>query len=258
MAGPYTLVSSKKMFGINFPVAFGAGLVSFFAPCVLPLLPAYISYVTGVSLDELRSGGQPAFRKKLLLSSIFYILGFSLVFVVLGTAAGSIGVALKKYDFIIQKVGGAIVLILGLEFAGVIHLPILAKERKLSLPTWVENLGHIRAFVVGLVFAMAWTPCVGAILGSILALAAVSGTALVGASLLFVYSLGISLPFLIVSMTLASAPKYLKILGKHIGLISKITGFILAIIGILLLTDTYKLLNAWLFETAFRWGYVIR
>lgn len=246
------------MFDINIPIAFGAGLVSFFAPCVVPLLPAYIGYVTGVSVKDLKESGYAKFRKQMLVSSIFYILGFSVVFVLLGTAVASLGAVLRTYDHIIQRVGGLIILILGLEFAGFLNFPFLAKVRQFKFPLWVNRLGKLRAFVIGVVFATAWTPCVGAILGSILALAAVSGTAIRGATLLFVYSLGISLPFLVVSMTLIAAPKYLSFINKHVGKISVIAGVILAILGLLLLTDTYKYLNSWLFQMAFRFGYEIR
>jgi cytochrome c-type biogenesis protein len=194
----------------------------------------------------------------MLVSSLFYIFGFSVVFVLLGSAVASLGAVLRTYDHVIQRVGGLIILILGLEFAGFLNFPFLARARQFALPTWVNKLGELRAFVIGLVFATAWTPCVGAVLGSILALAAVSGTALRGATLLFVYSLGISIPFLIVSMTLMAAPKYLKIINKHVGKISKGAGIILALLGLLLLTDTYKYLNSWLFETAFKFGYQIK
>lgn len=246
------------MLDLNYTVAFVAGLVSFFAPCVIPLLPAYVGYVTGVSLKELKEKGYAPYRRKMIITSIFYILGFSLVFVLLGTAAASFGLALRRYDFIIQRVGGLIILILGLQFAGILHFSFLSRTQQFKMPTWTEKLGHFRAFFIGIVFATAWTPCVGAVLGSILALAAVTGTVAEGASLLFVYSLGISIPFMVVSLTLASAPKYLKFVNKHVVTISKIAGMLLAIIGLLLLTDTYKYLNSWLFEVAFNLGYVIK
>lgn len=246
------------MIDLNFPIAFGAGLVSFFAPCVVPLLPAYIGYVTGVSVNELKEKGYAPFRKKMFVTSVFYILGFSLVFVLLGTAAASVGATLRRYDYLIQRVGGLVILVLGLEFAGVLHLPFLARQKQFTLPSWTNKLGHARAFFIGLVFATAWTPCVGAVLGSILALAAVSGTIVEGASLLFVYSLGISIPFLVVSLTLASAPKYLSFINKRIGIISRIAGLVLALLGLLLLTNTYRFLNAFLFDLAFKFGYQIR
>ncbi|OGM30982.1 hypothetical protein A2630_04840 [Candidatus Woesebacteria bacterium RIFCSPHIGHO2_01_FULL_44_10] len=246
------------MFNLNLPIAFGAGVISFFAPCVVPLLPAYIGYVTGVSLQDLQTRGFALFRRKLLISSVLYILGFSLVFVAVGTAAATVGSVLRQYDFIIQRVGGTIILILGLEFAGVLKIPFLARPAQFKLPAWARNLGYARAFVVGVIFATAWTPCIGAVLGSILTLAAVSGTAVTGATLLFVYSLGISVPFLIVALTLASAPKYLKFVSKNIGIIAKIAGLLLAILGLLLLTNTYRFVNSWLFEIAFRLGYTIK
>lgn len=243
---------------INFLIAFSGGLVSFFAPCVLPLLPAYVAYVTGVSLQDLKTKGYGPYIKKLLASSFFYIVGFSLVFTLLGTAAGGLGVSLRRHNEAVQRMGGAIILILGLEFAGILNLPFLARDLRLRLPTWTNRLGYFRAFFVGLVFALAWTPCVGAILGSILALAAATETALSGAKLLFIYSLGISLPFLIASLTLASLPKYLPVFKKRINLISKISGILLAILGLLLLTDTYKYVNSWIFAIAFKLGYTIR
>lgn len=246
------------MFDISFPIAFGAGLVSFFAPCVVPLLPAYVGYVVGVSANELKEKGYASFREKIITSSLLYILGFSIVFVILGTAAASVGAGLRRYDYLIQRIGGLIILVLGLQFAGLFYLPFLTKTKQFQLPAWTNKLGHARAFFVGLVFATAWTPCVGAVLGSILTLAAVSGTVTTGAVLLFVYSLGISLPFLVVSLTLASAPKYLSFINKHIAAISRAAGIILAILGWLLLTNTYRFLNSWLFEMAFKLGYQIK
>ncbi len=240
---------------LSIPIAFSAGVISFFAPCVVPLLPAYVGYVTGVSVKDLEEGGYKPYRKKLIISSILYILGFSVVFVLLGTAAAGVGVILRRYDFVIQRVGGALILLLGLEFAGVLNLPFLNRTRQFKLPEWTERLGYARSFFIGLVFATAWTPCVGAVLGSILALAAVSGTATEGAVLLFVYSLGISIPFMIVSLTLASAPKYMTYLSKHIGIITKIAGILLAILGLLLLTNSYRYLNSFVFQISDQLGW---
>lgn len=243
------------MVDLNYPIAFSAGVVSFFAPCVLPLLPAYISYITGVSLKELDEKGYDPFKREVIISSTLYVLGFSLVFIILGVTAASFGILLRQNSRLIQQIGGILIIIFGLEFAGLLHIPFLSKERKIKLPNWTQKLGHFRAFLLGVIFATAWTPCVGAILGSILALAAVSASVFQGATMLFVYSLGISIPFLIVSLTLTAAPKYLKAIGRHIGLISRISGIILVIIGILLITDTYKYMNAWLYNFAFNFGY---
>lgn len=246
------------MFDVSFPVAFVSGVISFFAPCVVPLLPAYVGYVAGVSLGDLQKFGFERYRAKLILSSLFYILGFSLVFVLLGTAAAGMGQVFRQYDDVIRIAGGALIFVLGLNFAGLLPIPALAREHKLELPLWARHFGLGRAFLVGVVFAIAWTPCVGAILGAILSLAAVSGTATTGALLLFVYSLGISIPFLIVALTLAHAPKYIRAITRYAGPISRIAGLLLAALGLLLLTNTYKFVNGWLFDVAFRLGYQIR
>lgn len=246
------------MFDVSFPVAFVSGVVSFFAPCVVPLLPAYVGYVTGVSAKDLETQGYERYRIQLIVSSLFYIIGFSLIFVILGTAAAGIGQGLRQFNDGIRIIGGALILLLGLNFAGYLKIPALAVEHKLRLPNWTNRLGYGRAFLVGIVFATAWTPCVGAVLGAILSLAAITQTATTGAALLFVYSLGISIPFMVVSLTLAQAPRYLSMISRNIGPISKIAGLILAALGILLITNTYRFVNSWLFEIAFKLGYEIR
>lgn len=243
---------------ISFPIAFFSGVISFFAPCVVPLLPAYVGYVTGVSAGELAEFGLEKYRKKLILSSIFYILGFSLVFVALGTAAGGIGYLLRQFNDTVRMAGGGLIFLLGLNFAGILNIPTLSREHKFGLPAWTGHFGYGRAFLIGVVFAAAWTPCIGAILGTILALAAVSKTAVAGAALLFVYSLGISAPFIIVSLTLAQAPRYIPVISRNIGHISRVAGIVLAILGLLLLTNTYRFVNAWLFQIAYNFGYQIR
>jgi len=227
------------------PIAFGAGFVSFFAPCVLPLIPAYLGYITGVSLEELKFKGYGIYLRKVVFSSIFYVLGFSLVFILLGTAAGGFGSVFRRYDILIQRIGGVIILVLGLEFAGLLNLPFLVKERKFNLPGWIKRTGYLRSLVIGVVFGVSWSPCVGAVLGAIISLAAISATVSRGALLLFFYSLGISLPFVIVSLTLASAPKYFKFLTRYSGIISVISGLFLALLGFLLLTNNYRYIHSW-------------
>ena len=246
------------MVSLNIPIAFWAGIASFFAPCVVPLLPAYVGYVTGVSVKDLETRGYKPYLKKIFLSSLFYILGFSIIFVLLGTAAAGFGVYLRRYDDIVRTLGGSMILVFGLEFAGIINLSFLAHEKRAKLPTWARDLGYIKTFLVGVIFATAWTPCIGPVLGSILTLAAVSGTVAKGAMLLFVYSMGISIPFMLFSLTLASATRYLAFFKRHAGAFSKMAGVLLAVLGILLLTDTYKYLYSWIFDVAFRLGYQIR
>jgi cytochrome c-type biogenesis protein len=235
------------MINVSIPIAFAAGAASFFAPCVLPLLPAYVVYITGVSIKGLEKDGYHLYIKRLLSSGLFFVIGFSIVFILLGTAVAGIGASLRRYDVLLQRIGGLIIVILGLEFAGVIHISVLDRGWKLNLPKWAEKFGHLRALLIGVIFATAWTPCVGAILGSILTLAAISGTAVHGALLLLVYSLGISLPFIIVTLTLASVPRYMSALNKYSHVISKVSGIALSLIGLLLLTNTYKYLYTWFF-----------
>lgn len=242
----------------DFFTAFSAGLVSFFAPCVIPLLPAYVAYVTGVSLEELKNKGYAPYIRKILTSSLFYILGFSLIFTLLGTASAGVGISLRRFGTPIERVGGALILVLGLQFAGILNLPFLAREYKFKVPAVVNGFGNFRSFFIGIVFALAWTPCIGAILGSILSLAAVTKTASGGASLLFIYSLGISIPFLIASLSLASLPKYLKVFRKRINTISRISGILLAILGLLLLTNTYGYVSSWIVALALKLGYTVR
>ena len=248
---------------VNFVVAFFSGIVSFFAPCVVPLLPAYVGYVTGVSIKDLKEKGASHYRKQMLFSSILYIFGFSLVFVLLGTTAASFGTVLRSYNDWIQIIGGLFIMFFALSFMGVLTVSFFETEHKMKLPAWVDNLGYFRAFFVGMVFATAWTPCVGAVLGAILTLAATSTNAAMGASLLFVYSLGISIPFLIISLSIAQAPALLRGITRYLPVVQKVAGAVLFIIGFLLFNNnlkqispllTYNQLNGFLFSIAGRFG----
>lgn len=228
---------------VSIVTALGGGLVSFFAPCVIPLLPAYVSYVSGVSLQDLQKGGASKYRRQIFSNSILYMIGFSVIFVILGAFAGSLGSLLRTYDRQVQLLGGIFMLVFGLQFAGIIHIRQLDFKAGFAVPSWTQKFGALRAFFIGNVFALAWTPCVSAILASILTLATVGGDILGGAILLFIYSLGISVPFLIVSLALSSAPPYLRLVQKHTETFSYISGLILTVIGLLLITGTFTLLN---------------
>lgn len=246
------------MFDISFPIAFVSGVVSFFAPCAITLLPTYVAYVSGVSLAQLRERGIGSYQRELLFASFLYIAGFSLIFVILGTAAAGIGGLFRQYQFFIERIGGLLIIIFGLQFAGLVNIPFLMRGFSYTLPLWLARLKQVRSFFIGILFAIVWTPCVGVVLGSILALAAVGASAAKGALLLLTYSLGISIPFLVVALTLAQAPNYIQFVSRHAQLFSRIFGLLLAAVGVLLLTDTYKFVNAWMFEIAFRLGYQIR
>lgn len=242
---------------INILVAFFGGLVSFFAPCVIPLLPAYIGYVTGVSLKDLKEHGSKQYRKQILYSSVLYVLGFSLVFVLLGTSAAGLGQLLLRYKAVVQTVGGAVIMLMALQFLGMYHVRFFEKQHTVQLPTWLEKLGSLRAFFVGVIFATAWTPCIGPVLGTILTLAASTSQAMYGALLLFVYSLGISLPFLFFAVLLSRTPTILKKITNYLPTIHIVAGVTLLVIGFLLFNNslglisdnlTYDDLNGWLFK----------
>ncbi len=243
---------------LNIPIAFIAGLVSFFAPCVVPLLPAYIGYVTGVSMQELSKQGLKTFRKKMFVASLYYVFGFSLVFVLLGSVAAGFGSILQGNRVLLARIGGLVIFVFGLEFAGLLQIPFLAKTKQFKLPGWIQKMGNLRAFAVGVVFAAVWSPCIGAVLGSILVLTATSATALKGAFLLFVFSLGISIPFLVATLAISTIPKYLTTFTKYAHRLSVISGILLALLGLLLATNTYKHLNSWVFEIAYSLGYTVR
>ncbi len=227
-----------------------AGIGSFFAPCVLPLLPAYVGYVTGISVKKSRI--------EMIRVMLMYIAGFSLIFVLLGASAGGIGSLLREHTRPLQFVGGIAMVIFGLEFVGLLNLRLLSINSSPKLPKWTNSFEYFRSFFIGILFAITWTPCVGPILGGILSLAAASATSANGAVLLLAYSLGISVPFVLVSLTLSSAPFYLRKYRKTFNSLSKFAGFILIVFGLLLVTDTYKYLNSILFDIAYQFGWQIR
>lgn len=237
------------MIELNFIVAFTGGLVSFFAPCVVPLLPTYIAYIFGVGAKD---------KARVIEASIFYLLGFSLIFILLGLAASAIGALLRSFDFLLAKIGGLILILFGLETLGVFYIPLPSFVTNLGAVPFTRSITAVRSFFLGVVFSLVWTPCIGAVLGTILLLAGSTRDALSGAFLLFVYSLGISLPFLLVAVLISRSRRVFDRIKKITPIISKIASIILIIMGVLLLTDTFKYLNAWIFDIAFRLGYQIR
>lgn len=250
---------------VSFAVAFFSGIISFFAPCVIPLLPAYLSFITGISVKELLAQQQVKFiRRRVLMTSLVYTLGFSIVFVVMGTTAAHLGTQLRQHMDILQVISGVLIMIFALGLLDIISLPTVLTPIK--MPMWIEKTTYIKAFFLGLIFATIWTPCVGAVLGAILTLAALSSTALQGAGLLFVFSIGISIPFVILSLTIAHSLQFLKKIQPLLPVISKISGLLLLLLGLLLLNNTLKIgptfftynyLNGWLFQLAYKLGYQI-
>lgn len=225
--------------------SFAAGLASFFAPCLLPLLPIYLAFITGLSVDELKVSAYKH-KQEIILASLVYILGFTLIFAALGTTAAGFGYLLREYKNAIQIAGGIFIIFLGLDMLGAINFAFTKKEFKLTLPLRLKKYKYINAFFLGVVFALAWTPCASAPLGSILTLAAVHATAAKGAFLLAIYSLGISLPFLLSALILVFIPNLFPKFKNYFGKINIIVAVFMIILGLMLVTDTFKYLNFWL------------
>lgn len=231
------------MENISFFIALGAGILSFLSPCVLPLVPSYLSFITGISVDELRIEKKNSRVKKLtLLHSLMFVLGFSVVFTFLGASASLVGKILLQYRVWIARIGGAFIIFLGIYFTGLIKLNFLEKEKKFHLRE--KPIGYLGSSLVGVVFAAGWTPCIGPILASILLYASTTGSLLSGIALLAVYSAGFALPFLLISLGLGSFLERYKKLKRHLRWISIVGGFFLIGAGILLMTDYFFALTA--------------
>lgn len=227
---------------VNLLIAFSAGLASFLAPCVLPLLPAYVSFISGVSFSELTKTHQAKiYRQKVFLNSLLYTAGFSIVFILLGLASTQLGriFIINRTQFL--QIGGVVIILFGLYTLGVFNrFRFIQKEYRVNLSAGVKTLKGVGPFLLGVTFALAWTPCVGAILGSILTLAAASTSVQEGAFLLFIYSLGISVPFLLVALTISRSYALLNKLGRGVRYVSFLAGVILIIIGVLMVTQYYQ------------------
>jgi cytochrome c-type biogenesis protein len=226
---------------------FVAGLASFLAPCSVPLLPAYLSAVSGASAAELAGGARRSdFRGRLVAGSILYVLGFTLVFVLLGVGAAGIGHSVRTVERAVEIVGGILLVAFGLVVSGVLRLPVLERVRGLQLPDRLRGRGVAGAFLVGIVFGIGWTPCVGPYLGAALVLAATSTHVLTGALLLATYALGLGLPFVLIALLWASLPTLPQRVRRLSRVATRIGGIITVALGILLLSGWYTHLTSYL------------
>ncbi len=228
--------------GIALLSALGAGVISFFSPCILPVLPPYLSFITGVSFDELfHHGTEAPIRKVTILNSLMFILGFSVVFISLGASASLVGQLFGQYKIWIARVGGVFVVLFGLHFLGILNIPLFERERRVHLTH--RPSGYLGSVLVGIAFSAGWTPCVSYALSPILILASNSGSVGTGVALLSVYSLGLGIPFLVSAIALEFFLSYTTGLRKHMRVISYISGLFLIVMGIWLLTDQFSLLG---------------
>jgi cytochrome c-type biogenesis protein len=237
---------------VNVFVAFAAGVFSFLSPCVLPLIPSYLSFVSGVSLEEMR-GAQAAarVRTRIVLNSLAFVFGFSLVFVSLGASASFLASLLLGYRDAIRLVGGLFVLFVGLYLVGIFK--IAAMERYLQFNWKDKPAGYLGSILVGITFAVAWTPCVGPVLGAVLALAGASGEVGRGIFLLSSYAAGLALPFFLSALAVNSFLQFSQRFRRYIHAVHVLGGVLLIIAGVLLITDYMTFLNAYVLRFTPDW-----
>lgn len=228
---------------ISYITAFVAGLLTYLSPCLLPLIPSFIAYITGASFSDLKdSGKRSEMRKKTIAHSLLFILGFSIIFILLGLTATAIGRALFQYQKAIRIIGGILIIIFGLHLIGILRFDFLLKERRLKVAA--KGGSYLGSFLIGVTFASAWTPCAGPLLGAILGLAGMKASVIEGAKLLAVYSLGVAVPFFITGLLINSFLEYFKKFQKLIGAINIVGGVFLIIIGVLVLTNYLTIISA--------------
>jgi len=219
---------------VTLVAAFLAGFLSFISPCVLPLIPGYISFVSGASLDDMRAGGL-AERRQVLTRSLAFVLGFSVVFIVLGASASAIGTFISGKLNILTKIAGALIIVFGLHMMGVFRLAFLDNEKRAQMQR--KPTGPLGAFLVGLAFAFGWTPCIGPILAGILVVAGSQETIGEGVLLLAVYSLGLGVPFLLTSIAIDRFFSVAAAIRRHYHAIEMVSGSLLVAIGVLIFTE---------------------
>ncbi len=226
---------------VSYMLAFFAGVLSFLSPCVLPLLPSYVSFITGVSFEDL-TGNADRGRVKFLTitNSLVFILGFSFIFTLLGASSSAAGRFFFQYQDLIRITGGILIIIFGFFVAGFLRIDFLMREKKFHMN--FKPAGYIGTFAVGMTFAVGWTPCIGPILGSILMYAGSTASVSYGAKLLVVYSLGLGIPFLLSSLALNTFLSHSRRLQRHMKPIMVISGILLIIFGIMLLTNMITVL----------------
>lgn len=235
---------------VGYVSAIGAGAISFLSPCVLPLVPPYLCYMAGVSVDDFRGNAgataKTGARGALIAASIAFVLGFSTVFIALGAGASTIGRLLRVYQEPLAMIAGALIILMGLNFLGILRIPLLSREARFQ--SQGKPASAIAAYVMGLAFAFGWTPCIGPVLGPILTLAGGRETVSEGALLLAAYSLGLGIPFLVAALFSGAFMRFLSKFRVHLGRVEKVIGALLVVAGVFFLTGGVQVMAYWLLE----------
>ncbi|PYV05724.1 MAG: cytochrome C biogenesis protein [Acidobacteria bacterium] len=229
---------------LSIPIAFLAGVASFLSPCVLPLVPGYISMLSGESMEALKAGGGALLVARIFRNSIAFVAGLSIVFITLGASAAWVGSLLLSHRGLFNIVAGAIIIILGLHLTGLVKIPLLYREARVE--TGAPRRGLLGSFILGFAFALGWTPCIGPILAAILALAARRDTVSAGMFLLAVYSAGLAIPFLLTGLGLSQFLKFYGRFRRHLQAVEIASGVLLIAIGVLMAFNKFTVLSGYL------------
>jgi cytochrome c-type biogenesis protein len=226
-------------------IAFGAGILSFLSPCVLPIVPPYLAYMGGISMQELTEEGRAS--RRAILPALFFFMGLSTVFLLLGFTASTMGHLFVRNAELFGQIAGAVVIVFGLHFLGVFRIPFLMREARIDAGD--RGGSAFGAYVLGLAFAFGWTPCIGPVLGAILTLAATDATVARGTAMLGVYALGLGLPFLLAAVFVQRSMGLMQRLKRHMAVIEKVMGLLLLAVGLALITGAFSAFSWWLLET---------
>ena len=231
---------------VTYAAAAGAGLLSFLSPCVLPLVPPYLTFIAGTTIEELSSEGESAARRDVALAGLLFVAGFSTVFVTLGATASVFGQVIRQYSDTLALVAGLLIIVMGLHFLGLFRVAMFYREKRVQVE---KPVGPWGAYVMGLAFAFGWTPCIGPILAAILTVAGSEDTVVQGAALLAVYSAGLGVPFIAAALAIEPFFKFIKRFSKHFATVEKAMGVLLVATGIGFLTGSMQSFSFWLLET---------
>lgn len=226
-------------------IALFAGVISFLSPCVLPIVPPYLAYMSGVSLGDMSNPGQA--RRKAVIAALFFVMGLSTVFLILGFTASAFGAFFLQNQVLFAQVSGVVIIVFGLHFLGLFRIPFLDQEARLDAGD--KGGSSFGAYVLGLAFAFGWTPCIGPQLGAILSLAATEASVAKGTLLLGIYAAGLGIPFLLAAMFITRAMTVMNRIKRHMKTIERVMGVLLVLVGLAMVTGAFSTFAFWLLET---------